>query len=249
MKNEEKTPDFVSASFITKKYSIAAATLRNWANDGSVRCLRKRCGEKVGRRLYDLRSVETAIGVHREETKKDSERHSIIYVRIPPSQEKEDLEQETQRLRQEFPGHAVLTDVGSGLDFKRKGFQTLLERVVQGMVRQVVVSHKDVLCRFGFDLVAFLFEKFGTKLLVHGGPVSGGDRELADDLLAVSAAFVARHNGLCSGKRRKRRKIQAREETTLSIEQGREEESGVGRHERGEQTASDQENGRIEAEI
>ena len=107
-----------------------------------------------------------------------------------------------------IPG-AVSTSSGK----ERKGFKTLLDAVVDGLVEEVVVMHRDRLCRFGADLLDSIFAKTGTKLVVHCSPDGPEDdsRELADDLLAVTTVFVARHNGRRSADNRRRRSREARQ--------------------------------------
>ena len=66
---------------------------------------------------------------------------------------KEDLQRQIQDLQEAYPQHIVLSDVGSGLNLKRKGPLSLLERVLLGVVQEVVVLHKDRLCRYGTELM------------------------------------------------------------------------------------------------
>jgi predicted site-specific integrase-resolvase len=113
----------------------------------------------------------------------------------------------------------LVSDTGSGLNFKRKGFKTLLDAVVDGLAEEVVVMHRDRLCRFGADLLDSIFAKTGTKLVVHCSPDGPEDdsRELADDLLAVTTVFVARHNGRRSADNRRRRSREARNKDCLTV--------------------------------
>ena len=103
--------------------------------------------------------------------------------------------------------HDVIRDVGSGLNFKRPGLQALLEQVHRGTVSEVVVRHKDRLCRYRLELLEWIFKKAGTKLVVlsHEQEASS-TKELADDLLAITTVFVARHNGQRSTENRRKRK-------------------------------------------
>ena len=84
------------------------------------------------------------------------------------------------------------------------------------MVQEVVVAHKDRLCRYGAELLEFIFKRFGTKLVVHshtaGGYHENPTREPADDLLAVTTVFVARHNGRRSAENRRKRKARDQED-------------------------------------
>ena len=80
----------------------------------------------------------------------------------------------------------------------------------------MVITRKDRLCRFGSELVEWIFEKNGTQLVVLGTDVSAESSEageLAEDLLSIVTVFVARHNGMHSAaNRRKRREVQAQKD-------------------------------------
>ena len=105
------------------------------------------------------------------------------------------------------PAYLPAQDVGSGVNFKRKGLQTLLEQVISGMVTEVVVTHRDRLARLGADLLEFIFNKVGYKLVVLGGNEGNEDEhDLASDLLEVTTLFVASYNGRRSAENRKRRR-------------------------------------------
>ncbi|GBC09785.1 hypothetical protein RclHR1_00910035 [Rhizophagus clarus] len=82
----------------------------------------------------------------------------------------------------------------------------------------------DQLCRFGSELVEWIFEKNGTQLVVLGTDVSAESNEaeeLAEDLLAIITVFVAWHNGLRSAANRRRKRNVAQE--IKDIQEGSEE--------------------------
>ncbi|NBP16834.1 IS607 family transposase, partial [bacterium] len=85
---------------------------------------------------------------------------------------------------------------------------TLLEHVYNGDVDEVVVTYKDRLCRFGFELIEWLFKKANTKLVVLNGSseCTNSTAELAEDLLSITNVFVARNNGMRSAQNRKNRR-------------------------------------------
>jgi hypothetical protein len=123
--------------------------------------------------------------------------------------QKSDLEQQVQVLNEAFPQAKVFQDIGSGLNFKRQGFVSLLQRIYKGDVEQVVVTYKDRLCRFGFELFEWILKQHNTKLLVLNESFDTNQsvsNELAEDLIAVTNYFVARNNGLRSAKYKKARK-------------------------------------------
>jgi putative resolvase len=144
-----------------------------------------------------------------------SQKAKICYARVSSEHQRKDLDRQIADLRQRFPGHEILSDVGSGLNWKRRAFTTLLERVHAGAVEEIVVTRKDRLCRFGSELVEWIFEKNGTRLVVLGSDIgadSGEAGELAEDLLAIVTVFVARHNGLRSAANRRKRRETAQKE-------------------------------------
>jgi hypothetical protein len=66
-----------------------------------------------------------------------------IYCRVSSSKQKDDLERQIEAMCKEFPLHKVYKDIGSGLNYRRKGLSRLLEHVQARMVKEVVVAHRD----------------------------------------------------------------------------------------------------------
>tara|TARA_Y100000389_G_C17419910_1_gene496088 strand:- start:381 stop:1085 length:705 start_codon:yes stop_codon:yes gene_type:complete len=194
--------EFVPAKQVQNVFAVCTKTLRTWADKGLVSTVR--LGEN-GKRLYKAEDIKRLLGSTSQETTHRTKR--FIYVRVSSAHQKGDLHRQVSDLQTAYPGYETITDIASGLNYKRKGLQTLLEQVLEGVVEQVVVMHKDRLCRFGWDLLEFIFTKASTKLVVHGGAVHEGlTGELADDLLAVTTVFVAKNNGLRAAQNRKRRR-------------------------------------------
>lgn len=191
---------FQTATEIRKQYQISIATLRRWSEDKRIRCARY---GKAGKRLYHIHDVEKHLGVSATPPKTQN----IVYARVSSAHQKEDLQRQIDDLKCAFPDHIVLYDIASGLNYTRKGFQTLLERTLKGMVGEVVVMHKDRLCRYGIELLESIFKHTNTKFLVYGkNPNMSSEQELADDLLAITTVFVARNNGKRAARNKRRRK-------------------------------------------
>lgn len=198
---------YISPFKIKKKFDITSNTLRSWANEGKIRCIRVRDGK--GKRIYSVEDVEKLFGQPILHTGK-----ICCYARVSSDHQKEDLVRQVELLQKTYPGAEIITDIGSGLNFKRKGFQTLLERVHSRDFKTVVVTYKDRLCRFGSEIVEFIFKKSDTELVVlnqlPGSPKSE-TTELAEDLLSITTVFVARNNGNRSANFRRQRKHEEEE--------------------------------------
>lgn len=206
------TIKYRGAQEIRKTYEISSETLRRWNNQGKISSIRT----PGGNRLYSVVDVEKIFG----NQERINEKKKICYARVSSEKQKEDLDRQCEYLRQKCPDHELIKDIGSGLNWKRKGFTSILERSYQRDIEEVVVTHKDHLCRFAFELVEWIFSKHDTKIVVLGSDINVDDTEsgeLAEDLLSIVTIFTARHNGLRSAENRKRRReIENKKDTDLS---------------------------------
>lgn len=199
---------FVGAKKITAEYAVSTPTLRRWANDGKLSFITT----PGGKRLYESSKVRQLLEPNRiEETKTD--RAKIAYARVSSSHQKEDLERQVQDLKRDFPEHEIVRDVGSGLNWNRQGFKTLLERCHAGLVSEIVVRHRDRLARFGVELLEWMFKKYQVKFVVlsgeHDEETKRSDvQELSEDLLSIVTVFVAKNNGRRAQENRRLRNAQ-----------------------------------------
>ncbi|NBO39784.1 IS607 family transposase [bacterium] len=133
------------------------------------------------------------------------EKESICYCRVSSHGQKEDLERQVSYMQERFPGYRIIRDIGSGINFKRRGLRTILELACKGYVSEVVVAYRDRLCRFAFELVEWLLSLHGVKLVVLNEDLEGSESgELAEDLLSIVHVFNCRIQG--------RRKYQGRKD-------------------------------------
>ena len=163
---------------------LSNTTLRKFADNGTIK------SKRIGRqRLFDVNSL---IG-----TESSDERESIIcYCRVSSKKQRDDLSRQVVSMQQQFPEGEIVQDIGSGLNFKRKGIQAILERILRGDKFTLIVSHRDRLCRFGFQLFEFLITKNGGKILVLNQDFSTKTEELTKDILAILHVFSCRMHGL-----------------------------------------------------
>jgi putative resolvase len=182
---------------VKKKYAIHEATLRRWALQGKI----GNSQMPGGKMLYNIHDVDELLG---QKTQREPLRVAICYARVSSEKQKADLERQKEDLHRDYPDHEVISDIGSGLNWKRRGFRSILDRVSKRSVSKVVVAHKDRLCRFAFELVEWFFKSYGTEIVVHGRGESGTE-ELAEDLLSVVNVFVARNNGRRAAENRRKR--------------------------------------------
>jgi predicted site-specific integrase-resolvase len=122
----------------------------------------------------------------------------------------DDLERQKDFFRHNYPDHELVTDIGSGINWKRKGLQTILDKGLSGDISEVVVAHRDRLCRFAFDLIEGILEKKGVKLIVLDRETEQSEnKELADDILSIIHVYSCRQMG--------RRRYKVQKDINLSV--------------------------------
>ncbi len=85
--------------------------------------------------------------------------------------------------------------------------------------------HRDRLARFAVNPLEFIFRQKGTKLVVHcqGEDTAESTKQLAEDLMAITAVFVVNHHGKRAAEGRRRRTY-AREEEEENLKKQNKED-------------------------
>jgi predicted site-specific integrase-resolvase len=170
---------------LSKLFGVTSETLIQWEKEGKITAQKTPGGHR--RYVYHTPS---------QPQEPSDQKISYVYARVSSPKQKGDMERQIAFLQSKFPNHQVVSDIGSGINFKRRGLITLLDHVFGGRVQEVVVAHRDRLSRFGFELFELIFERFGTTLRVLSDPDDKEPvHELAKDLLSIVTVFTARYYG------------------------------------------------------
>jgi excisionase family DNA binding protein len=192
---------FVPLNNVIKELGLSKNTVRQLADRGVIRTYRT----EGGQRRFDLQSVREYIRGEQEAQKRGQ---SILYCRVSSAKQKDDLERQIQFLRALFPEHRVISDIGSGINFKRPGLKTILELAMQGNLTELVVAHRDRLSRFCFDLIEWIITRNGGRVIVKDeddGQQHSPEAELTEDLLSIITVFSCRIQGRRRYNNRKRK--------------------------------------------
>ena len=208
----EHRGSYITTKEAKKTLGVREDTLRRWADKGLFPSIRT----PGGQRLYNITEYlqNNATTGQSRAIASIEEKQKICYCRVSSQGQKDDLQRQVAYMQQKFPNHRIITDIGSGINFKRRGLLTLLELSSKGLVSEVVVAYRDRLCRFAFELVERVLQLHGTQLVVlHQEMDSSGHNELAEDLLAIINVFNCRVNG----KRKYKKNEETKEETTRQL--------------------------------
>ena len=175
---------------------VSIVTLRRWEAAGKLIPERT----VAGHRRYDLAKLKPEL-FHTD----TSERRTVAYARVSSHDQKNDLERQKQVLelycaRQGWT-FAVVADLGSGMNYRKKGLKCLLNDVVEGRIGRLVITHKDRLLRLGAELVFAICEAKQVEVVIlNQGEDTSFEEDLAKDVLEISTVFSARLYGSRSRK-------------------------------------------------
>lgn len=199
------TKRYVSSAQACDYFQVSAQTLRRWDRDGKITCVRS---GPTSHRRYDIDSLRSPNRVREESSEslgagskreKKKAKTGIIYCRVSSRHQTDDLARQCRKLHKKYPSYEIIRDIGSGINFRKKGIKTLVERCFERTVDEVVVAHRDRLCRFGYEAYEHFLGLTGARLVVEGQPHVSDEydnsQQLADDIMSIIQVFACRRNG------------------------------------------------------
>ena len=156
----------------------------------------------TGQRYYTEADVRRFLGLSDEAP----QGMVAVYCRVSSRGQQDDLRRqtgamETYCLNAGVAVDAWLTEIGGGLDFKRKVFLQLMERIENREIAHLLIAHRDRLTRFGFDWFEHFARQHGCTITVVNQESLSPQAEMVEDLMAIVDTFSRRLHGLRSHKR------------------------------------------------
>lgn len=192
----------ISIGDAAKELGVSTKTLRRWADSGKIKSERS----PTGQRRFFLADIKR---ITPRDLKQLDERITINYARVSSHDQKADLVRQAQVLEAFSSANGwqfeTIQDLGSGLNYQKKGLNRLLKRIMQGDVSRLVLTHKDRLLRFGAELVFAMCEEFETEVVIINktNEEITFEQELVQDMIELITVFSARLYGARSKKNKK----------------------------------------------
>jgi len=166
-------------------------TVRRWEREGKLSAKRFPSGQ----RYFDESDVRALMGGVPD--KKDT----VVYCRVSSAGQKDDLASqiaamEAYCLAAAIPVDTWVQEIGGGMNFKRKQFLSIIERIERGEIGKLLIAHKDRLMRFGFDLVQHIACENGCEIIIVNQESLSPQREMVEDLMAIVHTFSCRLYGM-----------------------------------------------------
>ena len=179
---------------------VSAQTLRNWRAEGRIHVYTT----PGGRPRYSRSELERIAG---SSPMPKAKRITVGYCRVSTLGQKDDLERQKQVVQNycENNGYRfkIMSDIGSGINFRRRSFCQMLDSILSGSVERIVVNYQDRLCRFGFDLIRQICDACCTEIeVINQTDDITDEKELAQDVISIITVFSARLYGKRSHRNR-----------------------------------------------
>lgn len=192
---------YYSIGEFAKAIGKTTKTLRNWDKVGTLKPVRV---EFTGYRYYSQEQLNHFLGIKGIETKT---KKVIGYCRVSSHKQKDDLERQIENVKTYMiaKGYSfdVITDIGSGINYNKKGLNRLIDMITNSEVEKIVILYKDRLLRFGFEIIENLCNKYGTNIEIIDNTEKTEEQELVEDLIQIVTIFNCRLQGKRANKAKK----------------------------------------------
>lgn len=175
-------------------------TIRNWDASGKLKPHHTGSG---GYRYYSHDQLREVLQI------KEGSRNKVIigYCRVSSNKQKDDLERQIANMKLYLDNlnkpYEIISDIGSGINYSKKGLRELIKRITIGQVEKVVVLYKDRLLRFGYELVEYIANLYNCEIEVIDSTEKTEEHELVEDLIQIITVFSCRLQGKRANKARK----------------------------------------------
>ena len=177
-----------------EKVGVSISTLQRWDRTDVLKSKRT----PTNQRYYTDEDLNKVLNLE-DETK--SKRKNVGYCRVSTHGQKQNLENQQEFVSVYSLSHGVIldeiyTDIGSGLNYKRKNWSNLLKQVENNEIDKIYVTYKDRFVRFGYEWFEEFCASYGTEIIVLNQKQTSPEEELTEDLLSILHVFGERNHGL-----------------------------------------------------
>ena len=177
-----------------EKVGVSISTLQRWDRTDVLKSRRT----PTNQRYYTDEDLNKVLNL---DDKTKSKRKNVGYCRVSTQGQKQNLENQKEFVSVYSLSHGVIldeiyTDIGSGLNYKRKNWSTLLKLVENNEIDKIYVTYKDRFVRFGYEWFEEFCATHGTEIIVLNQKQTSPEEELTEDLLSILHEFSEMNYGL-----------------------------------------------------
>lgn len=191
--------EYYTINKFSKLVGKTPQTLRNWDKSGF---LKPDHTSTNGYRYYSEEQIRQVLNI-----KNQNPKIVIGYCRVSSNKQKDDLERQVENVSKYLISqgrpYEIITDIGSGINYNKKGLQNLIQQIDSGKVEKVVILYKDRLIRFGFELIEYIAKLNQCTIEVIDNTEKTQEQELVEDMIQIITVFACRLQGKRANKAKK----------------------------------------------
>lgn len=191
---------FYTIGQFSKEVGKSIQTLRLWDSENKLKPHHVSDG---GHRYYSEQQINQVLKYPVIERNKKI----VGYCRVSSNKQKDDLERQVENVKIYMiaKGYSfdVITDIGSGINYNKKGLNQIIDMITNAEVDKIVILYKDRLLRFGFEMIENLCRKYGTTIEIIDNSEKTGEQELVEDMIQIVTDFSYRLQGKRTSKAKK----------------------------------------------
>lgn len=196
---------YQSKKEVLKKLGISQMTLLKLAETNKIEYI-KTAG---GHRKYNVTKYinDNKIKTEKDQVKEQelnpnnisNDKLNICYVRVSTYGQKDDLLRQKEYMSKKYPEYDIIEDIGSGINFNRKGLRRIIKLAIAGKINKLVVAYKDRLTRFGYELIEDIIKEYSEgEIIIENKKEEDKEpkEELVEDVLQILNVYTAKMNGM-----------------------------------------------------
>lgn len=185
----------LSIGKVAKLLGVSVVTLRRWEKSGRLKSSTRTLGYH---RRYSYQSIYRLIY-------KKNELKTICYSRVSSHDQKNDLIRQNEKLldfakRQGYQHVESIMDLGSGLNYKKKGLNHLIHLIMNKEITRLILNHKERLLRFGSEILFKLCKLNHIDVIILEAKEKDFNQELTENVIEIMTVFCAKLYGSRSHK-------------------------------------------------
>lgn len=174
-----------------EKIGVSVSTLQRWDRTNVLKSRRT----PTNQRYYTDEDLNKVLNL---ETETKSERKNVGYCRVSIQGQKKNMENQQELISIYSLSHGVIldeiyTDIGSGVDYKRKNWNKLLKQIENNEIDKIYITYKDRFVRFGYEWFEEFCASHDTEIIVLNQKQTSPEEELTEDLLSILHEFSERN--------------------------------------------------------
>ena len=177
---------------------VSQGTLRRWEREGLLKPART----DGGHRRYSEQDLLMILS--KKNMISTENRYTIGYCRVSTSTQKDDLQRQIDCVSSYCAAKGyqfkIITDIGSGLNYKKTGLNKLIELICTSQIDRIVLNYKDRLVRNGFELIEKICKMHNVEIEIINLSEDNNQSELVEDVLAIITVYSAKLYGSRSHK-------------------------------------------------